>query len=109
MSIFDVRYRLRYLVVLIPLFHHFLVCDALVTRYMVGRFDNFEQSMLAEEAGMPTAAEGGHEYVTLNIIPHPSHVQVLIASYYYAKNHESPFRYRLVLITLNIWYNSIHV
>ena len=62
-----------------------------------GRFSNDDQAAQARLAGKPTAAEGGHELVSVSIERHPSLSNVLVATYCLGAlgdKGQLPFRFR---------------
>jgi hypothetical protein len=61
---------------------------------MVGQFNNFEQAMKASLEGRPTAALGGHEFISLNTARHPFVENIVIANYFYERNISNSFRFR---------------
>ena len=68
--------------------------SALVMQYILGSFNNKAQAIKDASNNRPTAALGGHEEVTLTCIMHPSHNNVVIASYCLGDDVSNPFRYR---------------
>ena len=71
-----------------------LVTPNPVQRLMLGRYDNKQQADADLARGKPTAALGGHEYVTAIITPHPVLPTVLLAQYYFGADPAKTFRLR---------------
>lgn len=67
-----------------------------VQSLLMGLYDNYDQATSDAKRGKPTAALGGHEYVTANITQHPNIAlsNVLIAQYYLGENPSQTFRFR---------------
>jgi CpeT/CpcT family (DUF1001) len=62
--------------------------------WITGLYDNKKQAASGAAAGKFTAADGGHEYVSARIAPHPVIGNVVIASYYFDNDISKTFRYR---------------
>lgn len=65
-----------------------------VQQLMLGRYDNKLQADTDLARGKPTAALGGHEYVTASITAHPHLPTVLLAQYYFGADPLKTFRLR---------------
>lgn len=67
-----------------------------VQRGLLGRFDNRLQAEQDAAKGRPTAAQGGHEYVTAELVQHPNRAlqSVIIAQYYLGTDVTRTFRLR---------------
>lgn len=65
-----------------------------VRNWITGLYDNRKQSAAGAAKGKFTAQDGGHEYVSARIAPHPVIGNIVIASYYFDNDISKTFRYR---------------
>jgi hypothetical protein len=62
--------------------------------WLVGSYDNLEQSQAGAAKGKFNARDGGHEYVCANIVRHPLLPEVLIAHFFFDNDPTKTFRFR---------------
>lgn len=67
-----------------------------IQELMTGRYNNAQQASRDAQSGRPTAAQGGHEFVTASILQHPNKAlpNVLLAQYYLGTDSARTFRLR---------------
>lgn len=65
-----------------------------VQKLLLGQYSNKRQADGDLIQGKPTAALGGHEWVTASIVCHPSLPTVLLAQYYFGTDKSKTFRFR---------------
>ena len=63
-----------------------------VRSLLLGTFDNEEQAREAASNGTPTASEGGHEFVTANIVGYGHESSMLVATSFLDGDKKRTFR-----------------